>query len=108
MAHRDDYLVLDDLSLLARCEVRTFQGSGPGGQHRNKTNTGVELLLPEFNLEIRCCEDRSAGVNRNLALRRLRLRLAEKIRSSPADSPFGPFPGSGGHIHSGNPQYARW
>jgi protein subunit release factor B len=26
--------------------VRTFRGSGPGGQKRNKTSSGVEIVHP--------------------------------------------------------------
>ena len=34
---------LDDEALLAECEQEVFIASGPGGQHRNKTETAVRL-----------------------------------------------------------------
>ena len=33
----------DFKALMAECKVDTLRGSGPGGQHRNKTETGVRL-----------------------------------------------------------------
>eukprot|EP00249_Psilotum_nudum_P023875 c29014_g1_i2 orf=439-837(+) len=35
----EDYLSLSDKELAAQCEVDTFRASGPGGQHRNKTES---------------------------------------------------------------------
>jgi len=106
MSHRDEFLRLDDEQLLARCVLRPFQGSGPGGQHRNKTNTGIELLLTPFNLAIHCCDDRSTQVNRQHALQRLRLRLAVTERIDPPPSPSLAFPGTHGHVSSTNPGFA--
>lgn len=91
---------MNDTELLAQCQLKSFQGSGPGGQHRNKTNTGVHLKLLPFNLEIRCCEDRSAMMNRLHALSRLRIKLALQIRSEVG--PILAFPGSNGHINPDN------
>ena len=105
--HRDELLTLSLDELKSQCEVRGFQGSGPGGQHRNKTNTGVLLIHRESNLEIRCCEDRSASVNRTLALQRLRLSLAVKLRQAPPETPAFPFPGTNGHVQTVNPGFAR-
>lgn len=95
---------MDDQTLLRACTLQAYQGSGPGGQHRNKTSTGVHLRLEAFNLEIRCCDDRSALINRKLALHRLRLLVALRCREEPAPLPF-PFPGSNGHIQSTNSAY---
>ncbi len=97
---------MDADTLLRACTVQAYQGSGPGGQHRNKTQTGVCLRLAEFNLEIRCCEDRSASVNRTLALQRLRIRLAQEAREIPPEHPAMGFPGSHGRIQPTNMGYA--
>ena len=42
--HRDTYLKMTLDELLRACSLKGFQGSGPGGQHRNKTNTGVRRV----------------------------------------------------------------
>lgn len=104
--HRDSYLQMNDDALLRACTLQGYQGSGPGGQHRNKTNTGVLLRLEELKLEIRCCEDRSAGINRNLALERMRLLIALRLRATPPPVPAFPFPGGKGRIQTANPGYA--
>ena len=74
--HRDTYLKMTLDELLRACTLKGFQGSGPGGQHRNKTNTGVLLGLREFNLEIKSCEGRSAHENKVHALHRMQMALA--------------------------------
>lgn len=99
---------MNDTELLAHCQVKSFQGSGPGGQHRNKTNTGVVLLFPlsSGNLEIRCCEDRSAHINRIHAVHRLRLKMALQWRVDP-DTAI-PFPGSNGNLNPTNAQFPQF
>lgn len=63
--------------LEAECDVGFFIASGPGGQHRNKTESGVRLLHRPTGLEIRATERRSQAQNRSVALERLREALAE-------------------------------
>lgn len=99
--HRDTYLRMSLDQLLAACTQKGFQGSGPGGQHRNKTNTGVLLNLREYNLEIKSCEARSAKENKVHALHRMQMAIALNVRETPA-SPEIPFPGSNGHIQPSN------
>lgn len=95
-------MTLDEL--LRACTLKGYQGSGPGGQHRNKTNTGVLLTLREFNLEIKSCEGRSAHENKIHALHRMQMALALQVREQPA-TPEIPFPGSNGHIQTSNPLF---
>jgi hypothetical protein len=102
--HRDTYLKMTLDELLRACSLKGFQGSGPGGQHRNKTNTGVLLTLRDFNLEIKSCEGRSAHENKVHALHRMQMALALQVRETPAN-PEMPFPGSNGHIQTSNPQF---
>lgn len=103
--HRDDYLKLSPDELLRSCTLKGFQGAGPGGQHRNKTNTGVILRLEVFNLEIKACESRSAAENKVHALHRMRLALALKVREEPPKIPM-KFPGSCGHVKPSNYGFA--
>jgi hypothetical protein len=66
--------------LLARCTVLPVARGGPGGQHANKTATGVRLRHAGTGLETMCCEHREAAANRAGALRALRLAIACAVR----------------------------
>jgi protein subunit release factor B len=68
-------LRLDDAALLAECEEEFFATGGPGGQHRNKTATGVRLTHPKTELSVTATERRSQAQNRGVALERLRMGL---------------------------------
>lgn len=72
----------DLLARMARLGVREqdleesfIRGSGPGGQHVNKTATCVVLLHRPSGISVRCQASRSQGLNRFYA-RRI---LVEKI-----------------------------
>lgn len=64
-----------DDALLAECDVETLKGSGPGGQHRNKTETAVRLFHRPTGLRSQASERRSQGQNMGVALERLRALL---------------------------------
>ena len=68
-------LALDDEALLRACEVSTFVGGGPGGQHRNKTASAVRLVHPPTGVTVTATERRSQAQNRGVALERLRASL---------------------------------
>jgi len=57
--------------LLAECDVDTYRASGPGGQHRNKTESAVRLRHRPSGLVRVATEDRSQSRNRVAALERL-------------------------------------
>lgn len=94
--------------LLRACKVTGFQGSGPGGQFRNKTNSGVDLRLSEFNLAIKSCESRSANENKVHALHRMRLAIALHVRETPKPPEALKFPGSMGHVQPSNELYPQF
>jgi len=73
-------LALPDAALLAACEETFFVASGPGGQHRNKTESGVRLVHPGTGLVVTATERRSQAQNRHAALARLRARLGDLAR----------------------------
>lgn len=75
---------LPDDKLLALCEVQRSRGSGPGGRHRNSTESRVVVRHVETGLEGRAGERRSQHENLAVALRRLRLVLATDVRAAPA------------------------
>ncbi|MFL5303221.1 MAG: peptide chain release factor-like protein [Anaeromyxobacteraceae bacterium] len=66
---------LADDALAAECEESFFIASGPGGQHRNKTETGVRLVHRPTGVTVSATERRSQLQNRGAALERLRERL---------------------------------
>lgn len=100
---------LDDDHLLRQCTVRRVRRSGPGGQHRNKVETGIELLHSPTGTAAEATERRSQAQNRAVALRRLRLALALGLRNalpdSAAPSPLWTSRCSGGRIRV-NPDHA--
>lgn len=78
-------LALDDEALLKACEVEYFIASGPGGQHRNTTASGVRLTHPPTELSVTATERRSQVQNKGVALERLReglklLTFVPKVR----------------------------
>ena len=70
----------DPERLLAECEVRRLRRSGPGGQHRNKVETAVNLRHRPTGVCAEANERRSQAQNRSAALFRLRVNLALEIR----------------------------
>ncbi|ACL66888.1 Class I peptide chain release factor [Anaeromyxobacter dehalogenans 2CP-1] len=68
-------LALPDEALLAECDESFFVGGGPGGQHRNKTESGVRLVHRPTAITVTATERRSQLQNRGAALERLRARL---------------------------------
>jgi hypothetical protein len=72
-------------ALLAECEVRRQRRSGPGGQHRNKVETGVFIRHLGSGIEAGATEQRGQEANRRVAIDRLRMKLAIGVRSPVAD-----------------------
>ncbi len=73
-------LALPDAALLAECHVDVFVGTGPGGQHRNKTESAVRLHHPRTGIVVTATERRSQLQNRGAALARLRERIEQLAR----------------------------
>jgi hypothetical protein len=87
-------LALPDAALLAECEETFFVAGGPGGQHRNKTESGVRLVHPPTGVTVTATERRSQLQNRGAALERLRERLAPLARREAPRRPTRPTRGS--------------
>lgn len=69
-----------DEQLLAECRVETFRSGGPGGQHQNKTESGVRLTHEPTGIVVTARDSRSQHRNRQIALERLRAELEERER----------------------------
>lgn len=76
-------LDFDDAHLLAECQVHTHRVGGPGGQHRNKTETAIRLVHAPSGISVTAGETRSQHENRAVALRRLREMIAIETRLPP-------------------------
>jgi ribosome-associated protein len=74
---------LADDALLAQCEVQVHRAGGPGGQHRNKTETAVRLVHRPSGLVAEGKDQRSRTQNLAAALQRLREKLARRAYRPP-------------------------
>ncbi|HEX4947782.1 MAG TPA: peptide chain release factor-like protein [Blastocatellia bacterium] len=57
------------------CDMEIFVAGGPGGQHRNKVETGVRLTHRPSGIVVTATERRSQSANRDAAYE----RMAEKL-----------------------------
>ncbi|HRP62355.1 MAG TPA: peptide chain release factor-like protein [Phycisphaerales bacterium] len=73
---------LADEDLLKQCEVAFGRTSGPGGQHRNKVETAATLTHLPSGISATGTERRRQIENRGVALKRLRLKLALRVRAN--------------------------
>ncbi len=69
-------LALSDEHLLDECDMSFYVAGGPGGQHRNKTESAVRLYHRPTGIHSGATERRSQHENRIHALARLREKLA--------------------------------
>lgn len=65
----------DRESLERDSEVAFFTAGGPGGQHRNRSATGVRLTHRPSGITVIATERRSQASNRDMAFERLAARL---------------------------------
>jgi hypothetical protein len=87
---RDACLRASDEQLLAQCAVETYRSSGPGGQHRNKTDSAVRLTHQPTGVVVTATERRSQHENRARALSRLKKAIAVQVREALApEAPAG-------------------
>lgn len=68
----------DRESLERDSDLEFFVAGGPGGQHRNKVETGVRLTHRPSGLVVTATERRSQSANRDAAYE----RLAEKLEAA--------------------------
>lgn len=64
----------------ADIRVEFYRGSGPGGQHRNTTDSAVRIRHLPTGIVVHADENRSQLRNREVAMERLRLALEKRNR----------------------------
>jgi protein subunit release factor B len=80
----------DRESLERDCDIDYFIASGPGGQHRNKVETGVRLTHRPSGTVVTATERRSQRANREAAFERMAARLEERQRVPTPRTPTRP------------------
>jgi hypothetical protein len=84
-------LLASDDALIGQCEVDRYRASGPGGQHRNKTDSAVRLRHAPTGATAIGEDSRSQLENKQHAVRRLRAAIALGVRE-PVDPAAPPSP----------------
>jgi hypothetical protein len=85
-------LLASDDALIAQCEVDRYRASGPGGQHRNKTESAVRLRHKPTGVTAIGEDSRSQAENKIHAVRRMRAAIALQVREPVAIDGFAPSP----------------
>ncbi len=78
MSDEDPLFATDRATLEQECDVELLKASGPGGQHRNKRETGVRLRHRPSGIVVSATERRSQIRNLDVAYARLIERLRER------------------------------
>ncbi|MCX5741949.1 MAG: peptide chain release factor-like protein [Proteobacteria bacterium] len=105
---RIDHLLASDEALIAQCDVDRYRASGPGGQHRNKTDSGVRLRHKATGVKAIGEDSRSQHENKLHAVRRLRSAIALEVREPVAIVGYVPSARLAGFVAAGTaPQGAK-
>ena len=89
---RATYLLASDDALIGQSEVDRYRASGPGGQHRNKTESAVRLRHKPSGVTAIGEDSRSQAENKLHAVRRLRAAIALEVREPVALEGYVPSP----------------
>jgi hypothetical protein len=80
-AAREALLSASDEELLRHVAIEHTRTGGPGGQHRNKVESGVRMKHPPTGVTVTATERRSQHQNKAEAVGRMRAALALGVRS---------------------------
>lgn len=89
-AAREALIFASDDGLANKCEIDRYRASGPGGQHRNKTDSAVRLRLPSLGISAIAEDSRSQHDNKASAIRRMRAAIAVGVRAPIDRDAFSP------------------
>ena len=84
----------DRASLERDSDVEFFIAGGPGGQHRNKVETGVRLVHRPTGITVTATERRSQHANLEAAFERMATRIEDLQRVAKPRKPTRPTPAS--------------
>lgn len=79
----DETYPTDREALERDCDMEFFIATGPGGQNRNKVETGVRLVHRPTGIMVTATERRSQHANREAAFARMAARLDELQKPPP-------------------------